>query len=237
MNSNHILLVYVVARLWSDLKHLFFLRLRHHRTPISHFSLSRSLGPFYCASLYHSSRGKPQTRHRRTWCCSFTVPPTSPDNPSMPRSKAHRSKSDTFSKPSFSVPNSPHSAKSGFGIAGRIVPRLILSPGRVSPIDSNSNLDSVQDIVADRSATVDSPQFISQGPRILGPGPRVSVRVSERRIRLILTWGWIWEERTVGVWSWSWTRGSEGKLGSFCGIDRGLWQGNFIEPFSRDKNV
>ncbi|XP_061355094.1 BTB/POZ domain-containing protein At2g13690 [Gastrolobium bilobum] len=73
-------------------------------------------------------------RRRRTWCCSFAVPPSSPDNPS---SKPRHRKSEALSKPSFSVPSSPQSFKSGSRIVGRIDPRRILSPGRVSPIDSD----------------------------------------------------------------------------------------------------
>lgn len=39
---------------------------------------------------------------------------------------------------------------------GRIDPRRILSPGRVSPIDSDPTVDSIQEIGADPSAAVDS---------------------------------------------------------------------------------
>ncbi|KAL2342920.1 hypothetical protein Fmac_004205 [Flemingia macrophylla] len=58
---------------------------------------------------------------RRAWCCSFAVPPLSPEV-----------KSRDIPKPTVSLPNSPHSAKSPFPIVARI-----LSPGRVSPIDSD----------------------------------------------------------------------------------------------------
>ncbi|KAL2347240.1 hypothetical protein Fmac_001240 [Flemingia macrophylla] len=60
----------------------------------------------------------PHRRRRRTWCCTFAA---SPDNNSKPHSK-----------PTFSLPTSPKSR-----IAARIDPRRILSPGRVSPIDSD----------------------------------------------------------------------------------------------------
>ncbi|KAJ7945246.1 BTB/POZ domain-containing protein [Quillaja saponaria] len=92
-----------------------------------------------------SSHRKPSSQRehharRRTWCCSFVVPPLSPEYPSIPCSKAlaHHSKSETLSKLSNSVLNSPQSYKSGLGIVGRI-----LSPGRVSPIDSDPSVDSI----------------------------------------------------------------------------------------------
>ncbi|CAN8257981.1 unnamed protein product [Cochlearia groenlandica] len=78
---------------------------------------------------------------RRSWCCSFAVPPASPDARSIPYrnqipAKAtpppnHRSKPDfNINKPvPKSVICSPQSSKSA--LIGRI-----LSPGRVSPIDS-----------------------------------------------------------------------------------------------------
>ncbi|KAG5019429.1 hypothetical protein JHK87_015284 [Glycine soja] len=65
----------------------------------------------------------PHRRHRRrTWCCSFAFPPSSPDN-----------LNSNSSKPAFSLPTSPKSR-----IPVKIDPRRILSPGRVSPIDSDS---------------------------------------------------------------------------------------------------
>ncbi|PON36079.1 BTB/POZ domain-containing protein [Parasponia andersonii] len=96
---------------------------------------------------------------RRSWCCSFAVPPSSPDSISaVHHSKPiRRTKTDPVSKPiSNSVPNSPQSAKSGLGLVGRIDPRRILSPGRVSPIDSDPTVDSVQEMGADLSAAADS---------------------------------------------------------------------------------
>ncbi|GMY12454.1 BTB/POZ domain-containing protein At2g13690 [Fagus crenata] len=102
------------------------------------------------------SRRHSQSR-RRSWCCSFTVPPSSPENLSLSlslsRSHSHpksipTNKSDTHSKPGTttnSVPNSPQSTKSGLGLVGRtrIDPRRILSPGRVSPIDSDPTVHSI----------------------------------------------------------------------------------------------
>ncbi|PNX81514.1 hypothetical protein L195_g037535 [Trifolium pratense] len=75
-------------------------------------------------------------RRHRTWCCSFAVPPSSPDNPPI---KPPKPKTQAQSKPtnlsSSSVPNSPQSSKSNSRIPSRIDPRRILSPGRVSPIE------------------------------------------------------------------------------------------------------
>ncbi|KAG5035907.1 hypothetical protein AAZX31_04G194500 [Glycine max] len=76
----------------------------------------------------------PHRRHRhrrRTWCCSFAVPPSSPDNLTN-SSKPLPRNSEPHSKPAFSLPNSPKSR-----IPVKIDPRRILSPGRVSPIDSD----------------------------------------------------------------------------------------------------
>ncbi|XP_047169970.1 BTB/POZ domain-containing protein At2g13690-like [Vigna umbellata] len=84
-------------------------------------------------------------RHRRrTWCCSFAVPPSSPDNIAASKPLPPR-KPEPNSKPTFSLPTSPKSR-----IPARIDPRRILSPGRVSPIDS--------DPVAATSAPSPSPE-------------------------------------------------------------------------------
>ncbi|KAF3958789.1 hypothetical protein CMV_016333 [Castanea mollissima] len=89
------------------------------------------------------SRRESQAR-RRSWCCSFTVPPSSPENLSLSRSHSHPK--TLSSKPTnSSVPNSPLSTKSGLSLVGRtrIDPRRILSPGRVSPIDSDPTVHSI----------------------------------------------------------------------------------------------
>ena len=93
-------------------------------------------------------------RHRRrTWCCSFAVPPSSPDNLTASKPLPPR-KPEPNSKPTFSLPTSPKSR-----IPARIDPRRILSPGRVSPIDS--------DPVAAASAPSPSPE----PPLPRSPGP------------------------------------------------------------------
>lgn len=83
---------------------------------------------------------------RRSWCCSFAVPPTSPENPTFSQTKNALRTSETLFKSVHSFPNSPQSNKSGLGRVSRIDPRRILSPGRVSPIDSDHAVDSVQEI-------------------------------------------------------------------------------------------
>ncbi|XP_048334747.2 BTB/POZ domain-containing protein At2g13690 isoform X2 [Ziziphus jujuba] len=102
-----------------------------------------------------SHRREPQSR-RRSWCCSFAVPPSSPENLSAYNPKALHQKTDSLMKPtSNSVPNSPLSSKSGLGL-GRIDPRRILSPGRVSPIDSDPTVGTVQEMESHPSPAVDS---------------------------------------------------------------------------------
>ncbi|KAL6219844.1 hypothetical protein ACLB2K_007603 [Fragaria x ananassa] len=69
-----------------------------------------------------SRRRKLTSRQRRSWCCTFTVPPSSPDSLANRKlSSRPLNKLDSSSKPT-SVPS----------LVGRI-----LSPGRVSPIDSS----------------------------------------------------------------------------------------------------
>lgn len=87
------------------------------------------------------------------------MPPSSPDSISIHHSKTLRhGKTETLAKPhsSNSVPNSPQSSKSGLGLVGRIDPRRILSPGRVSPIDSDPTVDSIQEMAVESPAAVDS---------------------------------------------------------------------------------
>lgn len=105
-------------------------------------------------------RRRPHSSHRRgSWCCSFTVPPPSPDIVTVSQ-KAHPVKTkschhvksnsskpekprDSFSRLSSttSITNSPQSFISGLGLVGRIDPRRMLSPGRVSPIDSDPSTE------------------------------------------------------------------------------------------------
>ncbi|XVE83337.1 hypothetical protein DITRI_Ditri16bG0080800 [Diplodiscus trichospermus] len=107
---------------------------------------------------------------RRSWCCTFNVPPSSPENPHLSqhyrnnnsncKTKLGPQKADSLSKlsTSHSVPNSPQSSKSGLPLVGRIDPRRILSPGRVSPIDHTDSFgeDHRSSHGIPSAATVDS---------------------------------------------------------------------------------
>ncbi|KAF6170500.1 hypothetical protein GIB67_031908 [Kingdonia uniflora] len=82
--------------------------------------------------------GSRRKKLRQTLCCSFGIPPQSPDNLiTTPSSHSHPNK--TSFKSNNSIPNSPLRTRTtaALGFVGRrIDPRRILSPGRVSPIDS-----------------------------------------------------------------------------------------------------
>ncbi|XP_050206393.1 BTB/POZ domain-containing protein At2g13690 [Mercurialis annua] len=100
--------------------------------------------------MAESTRKKPSSQTRKlSWCCSLTGYPPSPENPVILPKTIHK-KADSLSKLSFnSVPNSPLSAKSGLHFVGRIDPRRILSPGRVSPIDSDPTAYPFQEIITE----------------------------------------------------------------------------------------
>ncbi|XP_031263314.1 BTB/POZ domain-containing protein At2g13690 [Pistacia vera] len=82
---------------------------------------------------------------QRSWCCSFAVPPASPEN-----LKTRYPKHDPVSKPgpNSATYSSPQSSKSGLNLnlVNRIDPRRILSPGRVSPIDSDPTVESMPEL-------------------------------------------------------------------------------------------
>ncbi|TYG72629.1 hypothetical protein ES288_D04G037100v1 [Gossypium darwinii] len=98
------------------------------------------------------TRWRHGSRHR-SWCCTFNAPPPSPENPHLSqhyrtnnnncKTKLGPQKPDSLSKltTSISVPNSPQSSKSELSLVGRMDPRRILSPGRVSPIDHTDSLE------------------------------------------------------------------------------------------------
>ncbi|KAJ8526307.1 hypothetical protein K7X08_028784 [Anisodus acutangulus] len=96
---------------------------------------------------HHNRRREPPSHHhRRAWCCSFTVPPHSPENPVTVPGQNLPKKNQSLLKPEIptksssnslsSFPNSPQNTSRPGNIVTRIDPRRILSPGRVSPIDS-----------------------------------------------------------------------------------------------------
>lgn len=126
---------------------------------------------------YSSTRRKPQYRRdphyrRRSWCCSFADPPKSPETLSFSHAKQTAHKSETLSKSASSFANSPQSSKSGLGFS-RIDPRRILSPGRVSPIDPDHIVNSIQNIIPETSRKVsDNAQQLpesSEKLRTMGP--------------------------------------------------------------------
>ncbi|KAL5993006.1 hypothetical protein ACLOJK_013926 [Asimina triloba] len=84
----------------------------------------------------------------RAWCCAF-VSPKSPENHRWSPVKPPKSEaSKTVSNSSF--PNSPINGRLGaLGFGARIDPRRILSPGRVSPIDSDAALDPLPEIAVE----------------------------------------------------------------------------------------
>ncbi|KAK0605370.1 hypothetical protein LWI29_025995 [Acer saccharum] len=99
-----------------------------------------------------SFRRKPTTtslHRRRSWCCSFAVPPSSPET----FKTRNHSKPYPNSKPCpNSLPTSPQSSKSGLNLVNRI-----LSPGRVSPIDSDHpTVYSIRETVQNQSPVVES---------------------------------------------------------------------------------
>ncbi|GAB4855689.1 hypothetical protein Ancab_024331 [Ancistrocladus abbreviatus] len=93
----------------------------------------------------HIRRKSSSSASSSSWCCSFKSPPKSPEALSLSKATTPPRKSatpdTTLSKSLSSFPNSPQSVKSSLGIVGRIDPRRILSPGRVSPIDSEPSAD------------------------------------------------------------------------------------------------
>ncbi|EEF35748.1 BTB/POZ domain-containing protein At2g13690 [Ricinus communis] len=99
-----------------------------------------------------SARRKPSSQARKlSWCCSLTGYPPSPENPVILAKAIHKKTDSVYKLSSNSVPNSPLNTKSGLNFVGRIDPRRILSPGRVSPIDSDPAAGSFQEIVTELS--------------------------------------------------------------------------------------
>ncbi|XP_043688722.1 BTB/POZ domain-containing protein At2g13690 [Telopea speciosissima] len=97
---------------------------------------------------------------RGSWCCSFGISSDGPENLSASHPKTPQ-KSDVLSKSGGgSFPSSPQSSnRTGLGLVGRIDPRRILSPGRVSPIDSDTAIHTCN--VADVGAQLGSPDKLT----------------------------------------------------------------------------
>ncbi|CAA2970131.1 BTB/POZ domain-containing protein At2g13690-like [Olea europaea var. sylvestris] len=94
-------------------------------------------------SRHQQRRREPPLHSRRSWCCSFTTPPLSPDNPgaaNLSRSQSLRSyptscKNTEIPLSNKSIPNSPQAQK-------LTLARRILSPGRVSPISDKPHSET-----------------------------------------------------------------------------------------------
>ncbi|KAF5196858.1 BTB/POZ domain-containing protein [Thalictrum thalictroides] len=97
-------------------------------------------------------------RCRRPWCCSFGTLPKSPENinPISSKTSNQIQKTNLISTNS-SFPSSPQLiSRTTLGRVSRIDPRRILSPGRVSPIDSDPPVDPpvVVDVVVPEEETL-----------------------------------------------------------------------------------
>ncbi|KAF9610431.1 hypothetical protein IFM89_022342 [Coptis chinensis] len=94
------------------------------------------------------------TSRHRPWCCSFGIPPKSPENIN------HSKTPQTQKSSSSSFANSPRNT--ALNRVSRIDPRRMLSPGRVSPIDpdtviiipNNNNNNVVSPVQPDDVAVV-----------------------------------------------------------------------------------
>ncbi|OAY62947.1 BTB/POZ domain-containing protein At2g13690 [Ananas comosus] len=115
-------------------------------------------------SRISSAAASRRPRPRAAWCCSFAAVPGSPDLRSSPRHHYHQRHHHHLSKLPPQPPPKPSSlysspsptSKLGLGI---IDPRRILSPGRVSPIDSDPPLDPLPEIVASAAAAAAEPEI------------------------------------------------------------------------------
>ncbi|XP_009621021.1 BTB/POZ domain-containing protein At2g13690 [Nicotiana tomentosiformis] len=140
----------------------------------------------------------PSHHHRRAWCCSFTIPPHSPENPiQTPTPAGLPKKNQSLLKPEIATKSSSNSTLSSFanspqntsrpGIVTRIDPRRILSPGRVSPIDSiDETLNPINPVnfpeIPKSPSPVDCEQQVSGG----GSGVRDDCNLGIFDVRLNL---------------------------------------------------
>nr|CAB3492519.1 unnamed protein product [Digitaria exilis] len=93
----------------------------------------------------------------RGWCCSFSGVPDSPEHRAFPPAAHKQSLPPPPPKSPLAPPfHSPPSSK----LAGRIDPRRILSPGRVSPIDSEGS-PAVAPADAEEALTREQAPFVA----------------------------------------------------------------------------
>ncbi|CAL9194795.1 unnamed protein product [Musa hybrid cultivar] len=140
-----------------------------------------------------ASAGRRAPGLRRVWCCSFVAAPDSPDH--RRSSSTHRELRPSKTPPKLSHPGSFHSSPSpssklGLGI---IDPRRILSPGRVSPIDSDTPLGPLPGILDSASisttAVESEPECPDPAPKersLVPDKPKTDTRVSLRERSLDL---------------------------------------------------
>ncbi|KAJ6819961.1 BTB/POZ domain-containing protein [Iris pallida] len=121
------------------------------------------------ASLRRSSSSSSRRRSSSVWCCSFTVPPASPD----PRG---------YSKPLKNT-NPPIASSSPAATAAAKLGRRILSPGRVSPIDSESDPPSLAPLPEVPSPPRD-PEISASAGTAGGDGTASLSSPSDLRLRL-----------------------------------------------------
>lgn len=116
---------------------------------------------------------------RRSWCCSFAVPPASPDTLSI-SSRNHIPAKSQQQRPK-PVPCSPQSSKSALNIVNRIDPRRILSPGRVSPIDSDPSVTTMQETETETTHEEEDVVVVDSPPNLRSESfraPKIEVTVS-----------------------------------------------------------
>ncbi|MQM12874.1 hypothetical protein Taro_045791 [Colocasia esculenta] len=130
--------------------------------------------------------GSRRSHHRRKnqglprpWCCSFGVAPQSPESRGVSAARRNHHRHQPRAKPpkvayaaSFQSSPSPSSSKMGLGL---IDPRRILSPGRVSPIDSDAAFGAPPEAGSGASvATVNvesEPEYVDSVPKEKAPLP------------------------------------------------------------------
>nr|XP_010921714.1 LOW QUALITY PROTEIN: BTB/POZ domain-containing protein At2g13690-like [Elaeis guineensis] len=132
-------------------------------------------------SGWRSAHRQKNSGVRRAWCCAFGAADRSPDRRSSIHSHHRQIPSKPPQKPppfaagSFHSSPSP-SSKLGLGI---IDPRRILSPGRVSPIDSDAPLGHLPEI-ADAASIATA--AVESEPESSDPLPKERTLVPERPV-------------------------------------------------------
>ncbi|RZC66072.1 hypothetical protein C5167_009750 [Papaver somniferum] len=97
--------------------------------------------------------------HRTSWCCSFTNPPKTPENlSSFQQSKLIHQKFGGGGAGAATAGGGGIAKNSSLGFVGkRMDPRRILSPGRVSPINSDNTLTEENDVRVETCSVIGSP--------------------------------------------------------------------------------